>query len=61
MAIKYTKKPLKYQMAIKYTKRPLKYEMVIKIPNGQKIPNGHKIYQRLPFQEPPKFTQIGIF
>jgi hypothetical protein len=25
------------------------------------IPNGHKIYQHVPFQGPPKFTQIGIF
>jgi hypothetical protein len=25
------------------------------------IPNGHKIYQNFPFQDPPKFTQILIF
>jgi hypothetical protein len=25
------------------------------------IPNGHKIYQYVPFQGPPKYTQIGIF
>jgi hypothetical protein len=25
------------------------------------MPNGHKIYQHLPLQDPPKFTQIGIF
>jgi hypothetical protein len=24
-------------------------------------PNIHKIYQHLPLQDPPKFTQIGIF
>jgi hypothetical protein len=37
-----------YQMATKYTK-------------GQKNrPNGHTIYQHLPLQEPPKFTQFGI-
>jgi hypothetical protein len=24
-------------------------------------PNGHKIYQDFPQQDPPKFTQIGIF
>jgi hypothetical protein len=24
-------------------------------------PNGHKIYQDFPLQDPPKFTQIGIF
>jgi hypothetical protein len=34
------------QMAIKYTKWP------------KNIPNGHKIYQRLPLQRPRKFTQI---
>jgi hypothetical protein len=25
------------------------------------IPNGHKIYQHLPSQDPPKYTQIGIY
>jgi hypothetical protein len=25
------------------------------------VPNGYKIYQHLPLQDPPKFTQIGIF
>jgi hypothetical protein len=37
------------------------------MPDGNKIyqstvnrPNVHKIYQHLPLQEPPKFTQIGI-
>jgi hypothetical protein len=25
------------------------------------IPNGHKIYQHLPFKGPPKFAQTGIF
>jgi hypothetical protein len=25
------------------------------------ITNGNKIYQHLPFQDPPKFTLIGIF
>jgi hypothetical protein len=24
-------------------------------------PNGNKMYQHLPMQDPPKFTQIGIF
>jgi hypothetical protein len=24
-------------------------------------PNGHKIHQNRPFQDSPKFTQIGIF
>jgi hypothetical protein len=44
------------------------YQIAQNIPNGNKkyqiaknIPNGHKIYQHLPFQDPPKFTQIGIF
>jgi hypothetical protein len=36
-------------MAMNYTKCP------------QNIPNGHKIFQHLPFKGPPKFTQIGIF
>jgi hypothetical protein len=33
----------------KYTKLP------------QNIPNGRKIDQHLPFQDPPKFAQIWIF
>jgi hypothetical protein len=37
-----------HKSAIKYTKW---------LENG---PNGHKIYQHLPSQDPPKFTQIGI-
>jgi hypothetical protein len=24
-------------------------------------PNGNKIFQHLPLQDPPEFTQIGIF
>jgi hypothetical protein len=36
-------------MATKYTKWP------------QSRPNGRKIFQHLPLQDPPKFTQIGIF
>jgi hypothetical protein len=39
-----------YQMSIKYAKWPENW------PNG-----SHKIYQHLPSQDPPKFTQIGIF
>jgi hypothetical protein len=27
----------------------------------QNIPKGHKMYQHLPLQDPPKFIQIGIF
>jgi hypothetical protein len=38
-----------YQITIKYIKWP------------QNISNGHKIYQQFPLQDPPKFTQIGIF
>jgi hypothetical protein len=38
-----------YQMSIKYNKRP------------QNGPSVHKIYQHLPLQGPPKFTQIWIF
>jgi hypothetical protein len=46
-----------YQITIKYTKWPLN------VRNGGKYigPNGHKIYQLLPSQDPPKFTQIGIW
>jgi hypothetical protein len=28
---------------------------------ARKLPNGQKIYQDFPFQEPSKFIQIGIF
>jgi hypothetical protein len=38
-----------YQMARKYTRWP------------KNRPNCHEIYQHLPLQDPPKFTQIGIF
>jgi hypothetical protein len=46
-----------YHIIIKYTKLPQN------IPNVRKIhrPNGHKVYQHLPLQEPQKFTHIGIF
>jgi hypothetical protein len=36
-------------MAGKFTKSP------------ENLPNGHKICQQFPLQDPPKFTQIGIF
>jgi hypothetical protein len=41
----------------RYIKWPLN------ISNGRKIgrPNGHRIYQDFPLQDPPKFTKIGIF
>jgi hypothetical protein len=37
--------------------------MAKNIPNSPKIhiQSGHKINQRLSLQDPPKFTQIGIF
>jgi hypothetical protein len=39
-----------------YTKLPLN------VPRSRKIlPDGPKICQHLPSQDPPKFTQIGIF
>jgi hypothetical protein len=35
--------------------------MVVKYPQWkQKRPNDQKIYQHLPLQDPPKFTQIRI-
>jgi hypothetical protein len=37
------------KMATKFTKWPLNR------------PNDHVKYQHLPLQDPPKFTQIGIF
>jgi hypothetical protein len=36
-------------MAVQYTK------------SQYKIQNGHKLYQNLPLQSPPKFNQIGNF
>jgi hypothetical protein len=41
-----------YQMSIKYNKRLGPFY------NG---PSFHKIYPHLPLQDPPKFTQTGIF
>jgi hypothetical protein len=40
-----------------------KYQITTKLPNGchAYILNGHEIYQHFPFQDPQKFTQIGIF
>jgi hypothetical protein len=45
-----------YQITAKYTKWQQN------ISNGRKIPrpNVHKIYQHLPLQGSPKFTQIRI-
>jgi hypothetical protein len=55
--LKVTKMGNIYQMAVKYTKWPWN------MPNGHKIgrPNGQKIDQHLPLQDPLKFTQIGTF
>jgi hypothetical protein len=57
-----------HQKTINYTKWPQKYHIATKIPNGHKNtkwpsgkPNGHKIYQHLPFEDRIKFTQVGIF
>jgi hypothetical protein len=45
-----------WQIATNYTKCPLN------ITKDRKIgPSVHKIYQHLPLQDPPKFTQIWIF
>jgi hypothetical protein len=46
-----------YQMTIKYTEWPQN------IPNSRKIDKMaiNVLYQHLPLQDPPKFTQIGIF
>jgi hypothetical protein len=49
MVKKYTKLTKIYQMDKKYTKWQ------------QNGPYGHTKYQHLPLQDPPKFTQIGIF
>jgi hypothetical protein len=48
-----------YQNWGKCTKLPLNYHMAIKYQIAE-IPNGDKVYQRFPFQKPPKFCQIWI-
>jgi hypothetical protein len=46
----------------KYAKLPKIYKNGRKIYQINKnIPNGHMIYQHLTLQDPPKFTQVGIF
>jgi hypothetical protein len=47
--VQHTKMEKYNKITIKYTQWP------------QNIPNGHKIYQHLLLQDPPKFTQIGNF
>jgi hypothetical protein len=49
MGGKYTKLSINYHTGIQYNKWPCY------------IPNGHKIYQHFPFQDPPKITKIVIF
>jgi hypothetical protein len=45
-----------YQSTTKYTK----WTQNMYTKWTEHLPNGHKIYQHLPLQDPPKFTQIGI-
>jgi hypothetical protein len=45
-----------------YPKRGKIYQLAINYNNWPgKLPNGRKMYQHVPLQETPKFTQIGIF
>jgi hypothetical protein len=51
-----------------YQKRRQIYQITIKLPNAIKYANGRtvfqmaiKIHQHFSFQDPPKFSQIGIF
>jgi hypothetical protein len=38
------------------------YQMAIAFTNWtQNRPNGHTLYQHLPLQDPPKYTQFGIY
>jgi hypothetical protein len=41
--------------------RPARFFSVQHTETGKIGPNGRLIWQHLPFQDPPKFTQIGIF
>jgi hypothetical protein len=36
------------------------YHGAVNMPIGKNRPNGHKIDQHFPLQDPPKFTQSGI-
>jgi hypothetical protein len=50
-----------YQNEVKRTKLPLYYQMSIKYNTWPYyIPNGYKIYQNFPFQDPPKFISIVL-
>jgi hypothetical protein len=53
--VQHTKTGKMYQTGGKCTKWPEN------MPNGRKIDHGHELYQHLRLQDPPKFTQIGIF
>jgi hypothetical protein len=54
--VQYTKTWKIYQMTTKYTKIP--YNTYTKWPEN--LPNDHRIYYNLQWQEPSKYTQIGI-
>jgi hypothetical protein len=47
---------------VQLTKSGKMYPLTKNTPNGRKTDQtAHLIYQRLPFRDPPKFTQIGVF
>jgi hypothetical protein len=48
------------KLATKLT-RVARFILVQHTKTGKNIPNNHKIYRHLPFIDPLKFTQIGIF
>jgi hypothetical protein len=52
-------------LLVQYTKTgeniPNNHKIYQKATKYTKWPNCHEIYQLLPLQDPPKFTQIGIF
>jgi hypothetical protein len=54
--VQHTKTRKIYQITIKCTKWPQNI-----LDGGKNRPTGHKINQHLPLQDPPKFTQIGLF
>jgi hypothetical protein len=51
-----------YQTGEIYTKQHIKYyKCPFRMQSCPKNPIGHYIHQPLPYQGPPKFTQIGFF
>jgi hypothetical protein len=47
---------------VQHTKTGKIYQTTVKFATLlQNMPNGHKICRHLPLQDPPKFTQFGIF